>query len=223
MKSHMPAASCDVGASQEANRICWWMLSLNGSVSANLHERNRELCQHWWLRGTLWEHVDFLTSCRVNVICKHKHRVWPEVTQDQPETGCDRRRRRGWDTSAEQTWKGWCSVCEAAGAQLWDVALINIFGEGLSCGVSRGIHDLWGRWCGRYLRGNILYCRLNVHQSGSTVVKREEGSGHVLHGADEGDGSEAEQSCRFLFQMVRVSSQTQSFLFLLTSIYLVIS
>ena len=56
-------------------------------------------------------------------------------------------------------------------------------------------------------------------------IQRSEASGemlwHILHGVDEGDGSEPEQSCRFLFQMVRVSSQ--SFLFLFTRMCLVIS
>lgn len=48
-------------------------------------------------------------------------------------------------------------------------------------------------------------------------------SGHALHGAAADVGFEPEQSCRFLFQMVRVSSQAQSFLFLFTSMCRVIS
>lgn len=66
----------------------------------------------------------------------------------------------------------------------------------------------------------MLSCGLNIY---SVVRHLGRCSGHVLHGADEGGGFEPEQSCRFLFQMVRVSSQAQSFLFLLTSMCLVIS
>ena len=66
----------------------------------------------------------------------------------------------------------------------------------------------------------MLSCGLNVY---SVVRHLGRCSGHILHGADEGDGFQPEQSYRFLFQMVRVSSQAQSFLFLFTSMCLVIS
>lgn len=66
----------------------------------------------------------------------------------------------------------------------------------------------------------MLSCELNVN---SVVRHLRRCSGHVLHSADEGGGFEPEQSCRFLFQMVRVSSPAQSFLFLFATVYLVIS
>lgn len=60
-----------------------------------------------------------------------------------------------------------------------------------------------------------------MHDSLADFVQRC--SGHVLHGAAADVGFEPEQSCRFLFHMVTVSSQVQSFLFLFTSMCLVIS
>lgn len=92
--------------------------------------------------------------------------------------------------------------------------------ESSACGVTRGVwafgRALWGLpWAER-----VLLCAERVQHSGA--------SGEMLWAcfawcADEGGGFEPEQSCKFLFQMVRVSSQAQSFLFLFTSMCLVIS